>query len=55
MSFEKLNNNTISACEDKVTEYWKSINILDKSIKSRNDDNKWVFYDGPATANGNTS
>ena len=33
MSFEKLNNNTISACEDKVTEYWKSINILDKSIK----------------------
>ena len=53
MSFEKLNNNTISACEDKITEYWKSINILDKSIKSRSNDNKWVFYDGPATANGN--
>ena len=53
MSFEKLNNNTISECEDKVTEYWKSINILDRSIKTRSDDNKWVFYDGPATANGN--
>lgn len=51
--FKKLNTKEISKCEEEVTKYWNKIDILDKSIKSRNDDNKWVFYDGPATANGN--
>ena len=51
--FKKLNTKEISKCEDEVTKYWKKIDILDKSIKSRDDNNKWVFYDGPATANGN--
>ena len=51
--FKKLNTKEISKCEEDVTKYWNKIDILDKSIKSRRDDNKWVFYDGPATANGN--
>ena len=51
--FKKLNTKEISKCEEEVTKYWNKIDILDKSIKSRSDDNKWVFYDGPATANGN--
>ena len=28
------------------------MNILEKSIKNRKDRDNWVFYDGPATANG---
>ena len=51
--FKKLNTKEISKCEEEVTKYWNKENILDKSIKTRSDDNKWVFYDGPATANGN--
>ena len=53
MSFEKLNNESIDLSEKKINEYWDKIDILDKSIKHGKEDDLWVFYDGPATANGN--
>ncbi len=49
--FESLENQNISLNEDKISEYWDKINILDESIKLRKDSKNFVFYDGPATAN----
>lgn len=53
MSFEKLNNLSINLCEDKINDYWKDVDILKRSIELRDKSPRWVFYDGPATANGN--
>ena len=49
--FESLNNNNIAQNESKTSEYWNKINILDESIKLRENSESFVFYDGPATAN----
>ena len=52
MKFEKLTQGTNEEIEKKYIEYWDKINILERSINSRDENNKFVFYDGPATANG---
>ncbi|MDD3392537.1 MAG: isoleucine--tRNA ligase [Bacilli bacterium] len=52
MKFKDLNKKEISEIEDNYSEYWEKINILDKSIKLREGKERFVFYDGPATANG---
>ena len=48
--FKELSKEKISVVEDNLNERWKEINILDKCINMR--DRDFVFYDGPATANG---
>ena len=50
MKFKELSKEPVARVEDKLTEKWKNEHIFDKSIDSRDD--YWVFYDGPATANG---
>ena len=52
MKFEKLTQGTNEEIEKKYIEYWDKIDILKRSIDSREENNKFVFYDGPATANG---
>ena len=39
--------------EQEILKTWKEKDLLVKTIDNRSEDNKWVFYDGPATANGN--
>ncbi len=51
MQFKELEKKKINEVEKDILNYWKDINILEKSIDTRND-KKFVFYDGPATANG---
>ena len=48
--FKELDKGKVSSVENKFSEYWKKNNILDKSINQGKD--YYVFYDGPATANG---
>lgn len=51
--FEKLQEGNISEVEKKISEKWGGVyNILNKTIENRQDSEKFVFYDGPATANG---
>ena len=50
MKFKELDKRRESVIEDEITEYWEKINILEKSIDKNKD--YFVFYDGPATANG---
>ncbi len=48
--FKELKKDEISKVEESFTEFWKNDNILQKSIDKGN--GYYVFYDGPATANG---
>ena len=50
MKFRELSKEKTARVEDMLTEKWKREGIFQKSIDSRDD--YWVFYDGPATANG---
>ncbi|MBP3840807.1 MAG: isoleucine--tRNA ligase [Bacilli bacterium] len=51
MKFEKLQVGKTSEIESKITNEWKKVNILEKSIETRKDKPTWVFYDGPIYAN----
>lgn len=48
--FKELSKEKVSKQEENISKYWEKENILDKSIKKGKD--YYVFYDGPATANG---
>ena len=50
MEFKKLQKGDTKKIEDTYTSFWQKENILQKSIDQRN--KNFVFYDGPATANG---
>ena len=50
MKFKKLESGKINDVEKKYSEYWDKKNTFEKSIKQRKEN--FVFYDGPATANG---
>ena len=50
MKFKELDKRKNSVVESEISEYWEKIDILQKSIDLR--DKYFVFYDGPATANG---
>ena len=48
--FKELKKEKASVVEQELSSTWQKMNILDKCINNRKD--YWVFYDGPATANG---
>ena len=48
--FKKLDQEKTSVVESKISKYWEDIDILNKSLENKKD--TFVFYDGPATANG---
>ena len=52
MIFEELSKEKNSIVEKEVLKTWKKNNIFKKSIENRENNKTWVFYDGPATANG---
>lgn len=51
MKFEKLDNRNVNEVENKISNNWKKMDILQRSIETRKDGDKWVFYDGPIYAN----
>ncbi|MFQ5631330.1 MAG: class I tRNA ligase family protein, partial [bacterium] len=38
--------------EEQILEYWDKNDLFAKSISTRNNDRRFVFYEGPPTANG---
>ena len=52
MEFAKLDTGKTSKVEEKYAKYWEDKDIFLKSIDNRKDKKNYVFYDGPATANG---
>lgn len=51
-NFVSLDGRNVTEVEKDIREKWLKDNILDKCIQNRSDNPFWVFYDGPATANG---
>jgi isoleucyl-tRNA synthetase len=48
-NLEKINYPGI---EEKILNFWKENKIFEKSVSSRDENNLFVFYEGPPTANG---
>ena len=51
-NFKELDKKSVNEVESSILKEWKKKNILDLTIKNRENGKDWVFYDGPATANG---
>ena len=53
MKFKELDKREVSEVEKSIDESWGGVNkITERQIKNRKDSEDFVFYDGPATANG---
>ena len=53
MAFKELDKRNVSEVENSILESWGGINkITSRQIENRKDSENFVFYDGPATANG---
>ena len=50
--FNELRKGKNNEIEKAISENWAKMNILEKTINNRDIKNNFVFYDGPATANG---
>ncbi len=50
--FKELDKDKNCNVEEKISKKWDKENILEKTIKNRENKENFVFYDGPATANG---
>ncbi len=51
-NFKELDKRPAHEVEATILKEWKKMDILNKTIENRDKENNWVFYDGPATANG---
>lgn len=40
------------AIEKEILDFWQREKIFEKSVEQRPEDNRWVFYEGPPSANG---
>ncbi|AFV03592.1 Isoleucyl-tRNA synthetase [Dehalobacter sp. UNSWDHB] len=50
--FKSLAENPVAGREKQISDYWDSIDILQKTIENREGAEPFVFYEGPPTANG---
>ena len=50
--FRELDRRQVHEVETDILNNWKKEDILNKTIENRKNASNWVFYDGPATANG---
>ena len=50
--FRELDKRQVHEVEMNILNNWKKEDILNKTIENRKNNTDWVFYDGPATANG---
>ena len=52
-NFKELDKRKVSVVEDSISESWKNINAMhDAQVEKNKDNETFVFYDGPAFANG---
>ena len=52
MKFQELDKRKTSEVESSLTEKFIKEDLLEKTIENRKNSENFVFYDGPATANG---
>jgi len=50
--FNQLSNEPVNQREQGISEYWKEIDLLHRSVTTRDAKKPYIFYEGPPTANG---
>ena len=50
--FESLSRDSAAQREERISEYWEKIDLLHKCVQTREGNKKYIFYEGPPTANG---
>lgn len=50
--FEDLSDLPVHENEKRIADYWDEISLLEKSISTREGNKRFIFYEGPPTANG---
>ena len=50
--FYELSKEKVNVVEKRILDSWKKNDIFNKTIENRKNNENFVFYDGPATANG---
>lgn len=50
--YKELSNVSIKNTEEGVRKYWDEIDLLNRTLETREDAEPFVFFDGPPTANG---
>ncbi|MDO5714376.1 MAG: isoleucine--tRNA ligase [Tissierellia bacterium] len=52
MEFKPLSQESVASKEKEIAKYWEKIDLLHRSVETREDDKPYIFYEGPPTANG---
>lgn len=50
--YKEYKNLNLPAIDQGVLAYWEANGIFEKSVDQRDENNSWVFYEGPPSANG---
>lgn len=50
--FKEISKLSNKEYEKNISDYWNEIDLLHECVNTRDKENKFVFYDGPPTANG---
>jgi len=50
--YKELSNTSIKQTEEGVRKYWDEIDLLNRTLETREGAEPFVFFDGPPTANG---
>ena len=50
--FKTLSQDLVDEREQRVVKYWQDIDLLKRSVETREGKEDFVFYEGPPTANG---
>ncbi len=50
--FRELSDKPVSEREQEISKYWEEIDLLHKSVETRDENKPFVFFEGPPTANG---
>ena len=51
-NFKELSKDKVSVREEEISKFWDEIDLLHRSVESREDGESYIFYEGPPTANG---
>ena len=50
--FKALSKESVDNREKGIAEYWEEIDLLHRSVETREENKSYIFYEGPPTANG---
>ena len=50
--FRDLSDKPVFEREQEISKYWEEIDLLHKSVETRDENKPFVFFEGPPTANG---